>query len=420
MGLRYFISSFLKSKGLYVFLSVIITKLISFAISYIAIRILLKETYGYITYANSIISFVVPFMGMGAFQGLIKYGAGFDNERRKFILFNYSLKNGLLLTVGLSVFLYLIAPFVTQKLPGAVLFFRILSFQIIGLTVLEFIKSYFRLINKNHLYAIWEIIYSVSLLFATVVSVYYLGEIAYVIALVSTPFLISTIIVVKYKLLIISNTPLDLSLNFNAFWKYGVIVSAGTVSSQLLYVLDIVMIGNVIQNSTDVALYKAAGLIPLNFRFIPYIFILTDYVKFAKYEHDSSYLWNYFINYLKIFIPVSIILIIVFFFNGDIWASVFGNQYKGVNNLIWIFAISIAAGLILRIPLGNILTATNWAHYNAYVSIGSLCLNIILNYMMISKHGIFGAAWASTITMWVSGIVTLVIFILYLKRQKSV
>lgn len=239
-------------------------------------------------------------------------------------------------------------------------------------------------------------------------------------AFVVTPFIISIIIIISYKLLSIKKTPLDKSINFNTFWKYGLIVSIGTVSSQLLYVLDIVMIGNILKNSADVAIYKAAGLIPLNFRFVPYIFILTDYVKFAKNENNGKYLLNYFVNYLKIFIPVSIILILIFFFNDTIWTNLFGRDYKEVNNLIWIFPISIAASLTLRIPLGNILTATEWAHYNAYISIGSLILNIALNYILIKNSGIYGAAWATTITMWISGLVTLLIFILYLNKVKKV
>jgi len=358
-------------------------------------------------------------MGMGAFQGLIKYGAKFKNNEQKLRLFNYSLKNGLLLTLGLSAFLYLIAPIVTKNLPGSTLFFRILSFQIIGLSLLEFIKSYFRLIDKNQLYAVWEIIYSISLLIIALSSIYYFGAIGYVVAFVVTPFIISTIIIIRYKLLLIEKTPLDKSISFNTFWKYGLIVSIGTVSSQLLYVLDIVMIGNILKDSVDVAIYKAAGLIPLNFRFVPYIFILTDYVKFAKNENNGKYLLNYFVNYLKIFIPISIILILIFSFNNTIWTIIFGRDYEEVNNLIWIFSISIAASLTLRIPLGNILTATKWAHYNAYISIGSLILNIALNYVLIKNNGIYGAAWATTITMWISGLVTLLVFILYLNKVKK-
>jgi O-antigen/teichoic acid export membrane protein len=415
-----FIISFLKSKGIYVFTSIVLTKLISFSISYIAIRQILKDTFGEITYANSIISFVVPFMGMGAYQGLIRFGARFKNEQQKFILFNYAVKRGLILSLLISGILFLIIPFLTRNLPGSSLYFKIIVFQIVGLTFFEFIKSYFRLIHKNHLYAIWDIIYYTSLLSITLIAIHYLGAIGYVLAIVLTPFIISLIIIVKYKLISFRKTPLDASINFGTFWKYGLIVSVGAVSSQFLYGIDIVMVGNIIKDSGEVAAYKASGLIPFSLRFVPGIFITTDYIKFAENEKNRVFLSQYFLNYLKIFLPLSIIMIFFFYLTGNFWGMFFGSGYEVVSDLIWIFSISIAAGFILRIPLGNLLTATDWAQFNAYVSIGSLILNVVLNYLFIFKYGIVGAAWATSISMWISGIITLFIYLLYLKKKTYV
>lgn len=417
MKFSLFITSFLKSKGIYVFTSIVLTKLISFAISYIAIRLILKDTFGDITYANSIISFVVPFMGMGAFQGLIRFGARLKTEQQKYILFNYALKRGLILSVLLSFLLGAAIPFLTSNLPGSLFYFKILVFQIIGLTLFEFIKNYFRLIHKNHLYAIWDIIYYASLLLITILSIYFYGAYGYVFALVITPFIISIIIIIKYKLLKFTKTPLDASINLKSFWKYGLIVSAGAVSSQFLYGIDIVMLGNIIKDSGELASYKASGLIPFSLRFVPAIFITTDYIKFAENEKNRLYLSQYFLNYIKIFLPLSIIMIFFFYLTSSFWGVFFGDGYESVGDLIWIFSISISAGFILRIPLGNILTATDWAQINAYISIGSLILNIILNYILILEYGIWGAAWATAISMWVSGFITLIIFVLYLQKK---
>ncbi len=419
MKFKLFITSFLKSKGTHVLSSIVLTKLISFAISYIAIRLILKDTFGAIAYANSIISFVIPFMGMGAFQGLLRFGAKLKNEQQKYILFNYALKKGLILSALLSFVLFAAIPFLSSNLPESSFYFRILVLQIIGLTLFEFIKNYFRLIHKNHLYAIWDIIYYSSLLLITVLSIYFYGAFGYVLALIITPFIISIIIIVKYKLIKFDKTPLDKSINLKRFWKYGLIVSVGTVSAQILYGIDIVMLGNILKDSGNVAVYKASGMIPFSLRFIPGVFITTDYIKFAENEKNKSYLLGYFLNYLKIFLPISIIMIIFFYLTGNFWGIFWGDGYEDVSQLIWIFSISISAGFILRIPLGNILAATDWAHFNAYISIGTLFFNIFLNYFLIQKYGISGAAWATTISMWGSGFIILATFILYLRKKTN-
>ena len=419
MKFKYFIGSFYKSKGAYVFLSIIVTKLLSFFITYIAIGLLLKDSFGGIAYANSIISFVIPFMGMGAFQGLLRFGTKLETND-KAVLFNYALKKGFLFSLAIAFLLFALTPLFTAKLPKSSPFFRILVFQIIGLTIFEFVKSYFRLIHKNHLYAIWDVIYYLSLLAAAVLLIHFFGGTGYVIALVVTPFVFSIIIVIKYNLLYFGKSALHPSINLKSFWKYGLIVSLGAVSSQFLYGIDIVMVGNILKNSGDVAVYKAAGLIPFSLRFLPTVFITTDYVKFAENDKNRKYLAGYYKNYLKIFIPLSVASILFFYLTSGLWGGFFGSGYEGVGKLIWVFSVAIAAGFILRIPLGNILTATAWASYIAYITMGSLLLNVILNYVFILKYGLVGAAWATTISMWVAGVASFVVFVIYLKKNTNV
>ncbi len=417
MKFRTFLGSFIKTKGVYVLFSLVFTKVFSFTISFIAIRLLLKDDFGNISYANSIISFIVPFMGMGAFQGLIRYGARLNSDKQKLELFNYSLKRGILLTFFICIVLWFIVPVVSTNMPGSAIYFKILIFQIIGLTFFEFIKSYFRLIHKNNLYALWDIIYYSSLLIIVVILIKIYGAVGYVLALTFTPFVISIIIIIKYKLLKFEKTPLAEFIDFHNFWKYGLIVSIGTVSSQILYSIDIVMLGNVLGDSNNVAIYKAAGIIPFNLRFIASAFITADYVKFAENETNRNYLVSYYLNYLKIFVPFALFIIGVFYFSRELIASFFGNGYEQVSSIIWVFAISVAANFILRVPLGNILSATKLANCNAFISVLSLVINIVLNYLFIIKYGMIGAVWATAITMWISGFIILLLFVFYIKRS---
>ena len=73
MKVNQFISDFLKRKGAHVFLAVIVAKLFSLLLSVVLIRFLTKEDYGNLMYAYTIISFTMPFMGMGIFQSFVRY-----------------------------------------------------------------------------------------------------------------------------------------------------------------------------------------------------------------------------------------------------------------------------------------------------------------------------------------------------------
>jgi len=418
LDFRSFILSFLKNKGIHVFTSIVYTKLISFFITYLAIRLILKDEFGNITYSLQIISFIVPIMGLGAFQGLIRYGSKLKSQQQIYYLFNYTLKRGLVLTVLLSISIFVLSSFFTQNLPDSAIYLRIFSFQIIGLTLFEFIKNYFRLIKKNELYAKWEMVYYSVLFIISLGLIKYMGALGYVISLTVTPLIVSIIIILKYNLLKLNISGIDNYINVKEFWKYGIIVSFGMISTQLLYVVDVFMIANLTKDSASLAIYKAASLIPFSLRFIPFIFIKTDFVKLANNEKNRSFLLGYYLNYLKIFIPLSLILIVFFYGTREYWGVFFGNDYKEVSDLIWIFPLALTSGYVLWVPISNMLKVTDKVHLNVYISVLALVINVVLNYFLIKEYGIYGAAWGTTISMWVSGVLALIVFYYYLKELK--
>jgi O-antigen/teichoic acid export membrane protein len=416
VNLQQFLIQFIRNKGGYVTLSIILGKLISFLISLIVIRLLTKPDYGLITYSSTIISLAVPLMGFGAFQGLMRYGAKLNGYSNKLQLFNYGLIRGSLFSILIIVAFILFSDFITRSLPQAKIYFIILSFQVLSLFLLEYVKSFYRLLHRNKAYSIVEIAYQIILLtFSVIFTILYDG-IGFVLAMTFIPFIISVYIIVKRKWLSLKNIKFNLNIKPFEFWKYSFLVSLGALASQLLFVLDIIMLGNLLKNAQLVAVYKAASLIPLSLRFVPYMFITTDYLKFAENETNAHYLKQYIVNYSKLFIPISALTIAFFWFFSDYLVLLFGEGYQNSAYLMKIFGFAITASFIFRIPFGNILTATRWANINAYNSLLALLLNFILNYYFIKHWQLEGAAIATTITMWISGLLTFLFFVLYIKK----
>ena len=70
----------------------------------------------------------------------------------------------------------------------------------------------------------------------------------------------------------------------------------------------------------------------------------------------------------------------------------------------------MVGAFILRIPFGNMLAAVGKSNWNAIVAFIMLVLNGILNYYAIYAWGIVGAAIVTSSLLWISGILSLVLF----------
>ena len=95
--------------------------------------------------------------------------------------------------------------------------------------------------------------------------------------------------------------------------------------------------------------------------------------------------------------------------------SIFGDKYQSAANLIPIFSIGIIGAFVFRNLFGNLIDAIGWAKTSAITSSCILILDIILNYFMVGEYGIIGAAYSTSILLWLSGIASWVIVIKYLK-----
>jgi len=173
-------------------------------------------------------------------------------------------------------------------------------------------------------------------------------------------------------------------------------------------------IGFIIQDPNDVAIYKVASLIPFALLFIPAGVIKTDLVKITQNYQNKDFLKNYVSNYMKLFFFISIAISLTLYFSSSFIMSFFGAEYIKGTNLIPVFAIGIVGAFLFRNPFGNIITCVGWAKTNTIISIVTLALDIILNIIFIQQYGIIGAAYTTTILLWLSGAASYIAFKKYI------
>lgn len=410
-----FLNDLKNRKGGYIFTAIVLSKLLGFFLSIFVIKTITTEDYGLVSYAYNIISFVAPFAGFGIFQSLGRYGPLQDSQQKKRQLFRFVLTKGILASILLTGIVLVFSGVLTSSLPDSHNHLMLISFLIISLFIFEVVKIYFRIHHINKLFAYLEMSNSIVLLISGIVLTYFYGGYGYLIALIISPLIIAIYVIFKYGLLtkIEKN---DYTKDYKkSLWSYGIYTSLGGLTSQLIFSIDILTIGYLIHDPSQIAYYKAASLIPFALLFIPVGVMKTDLVKLTQNYQNKAFLKKYASNYLKLFFIISILTFVFLYFLSGFIMGLFGDEYVIAKDLVPVFAIGLVGAFLFRNPFGNIITCVGWAKTNTVISIVTLVLDIILNVVFVEQYGIIGAAYSTSILLWVAGIASYIAFLKYLK-----
>lgn len=418
MKIETFIQEFISRKGFSVFLSSIIEKIGGLLLVLIATHFISKEEFGFITYANTSLVFIIPFIGFGMHQGLVRFGSLSASQSKKRYLFNIVIRKGFKYSLILTFGVFFLSSFITYNLKESRIYLIILSIQLVSLFFYEVLRIYARLMNLNNLFARITIVNTVVIVVASFLLSFNFEGIGYAISLAFSTLFLTVFYIVKLNLINRGDLAFDEEFNLKEFLSYGLLTSLSGALSQFLYAVDILLIGNLLKNESMVAQYKVANILPFSFLFLALVFMKTSFVKIAnKSTTDRNYIKDYYINYLKIFSLISLLIIVVFYFFSDTLLLLFGSSYSNDSDLMQIFSLGVVGALLFRIPLGNILSAIGWPKINALNAFVILILNVVFSYIFINKYGVIGAAFVTAFLMWFSGALSLIAFIKYLREK---
>lgn len=400
-------------------LATIFARLFSFLAAWFALKLIPNKELGVVLFAYNIILFVIPISGLGLHQSFLRYGALLKTNEEKNSLFLYVLKKGLLVSLLLIAFISISAFFINFQFENTKIYLFLLSFIIIPSFILEIIKAQLRLSHNNKGFAFSEITQSIILLASVVTLSCFFEEVGYAIALLLAPLLTSFLFINKVNI----NFKLKKKLNItdNSFWKYGFFASLSNVVTQLLFVVDILLIGYLIKDAEMVTNYRYVSLIPFSLLFLPRVFIATDFVTFTEKIYDNTYIKEYIKSYMLLFLTISILLIVGSYFFGSFVLSLLDDRFTTYTSTFFILMIGVSGIFIFRGLFGNLLSSIGKANVNYYIANIALLINVVSNYYLIPEYGIKGAAITSAILMWFTGILSFICFkILYRKALLKV
>ncbi len=372
---------------------------------------------GIVIYAFQIILFIIPIGSLGLNQGLLRYGSLLESIDDKNNLFSYVLKNGILVSLLLIILITLSSFLFNFQHKNTRFYLILLSLAITSNFIFELINIQLRLHMNNKLYSIAEFTYNLLLVFFVFTLSYSLQELGYAISLIITPLITSLLFIrklnIKLKGIITPNI-----VDFT-FWRYGFFASLSNVTTQLLFSIDIILIGSLLKNMEAVTAFKYISLIPFSLLFLSKVVITTDFVNFTEQINHRTYIKAYIRSYVKIFTVISLVCISVISLFGTYILSFFEEGYANYQSTLIILTIGISGILILRGLFGNLLSSIGKAHVNFIITSIALILNLGLNYYLIPKFGLLGAAITSSFLMWFSGILSLLLFYYFFNKMNS-
>ena len=414
MLIKSYIQNFLGRSGSYVFFATILARIFSFIASWFALKLISNDVLGGVLFAYNIIVFLIPISGFGLHQSLIRYGALLKDKEEKNSLFLYVLTKGILASLVLISLIISSSFFISFKFENTQFYVIILSFIILPSFIFEIIRAQFRLQHNNKSFAYTEFMHSIILLLSVFMLSYFFKEIGYAIALLVTPLIVSILFI--NKLDINFSSKIKLSFTNFLFWKYGFFASLSNVLTQLLFVIDILLIGYLLEDTEMITNYRYISLIPFSLLFLPRVFIATDFVAFTEKIYDKKHIVKYIKSYMIFFFIVSCFLLLFSFLFAEQILTLLDTNFTKFTDTFLILISGIVGIYIFRGLFGNLLSSIGKAHINYYIASLALIVNIISNYYLIPIYGIKGAAITSAFLMWFTGIFSAVWF-LYLYKK---
>ena len=416
--LKTYLQNFVARAGNHILSASIIARVLSFLASWIALQLIPNKELGIVLFAYNIIVFIIPIGGFGLHQSLLRYGALLKTKSEKNSLFRYTFFKGVWVTFILIFIIILTSVFINFQFENTKYYLAFLSITLLPMYIFELIKIQFRLHHQNKLFAFTEIIFTAVLTVSVLVLSYYFKENGYAIALVLTPIISILFFINKFKSDLFYKEKLGI-IN-REFWKYGIFASLSNVVTQLLFVIDILLIGFLLNDAEMVTNYKYISLIPLSLLFLPRAFINTDFVAFTENIYNKNYIVRYIKSYLLLFTILSIAFCLFFGFFAEFILNLFDASFIQFKTSFLILILGVSGILIFRGLFGNLLSSIGKAHVNFYITFLALIINVFSNYYLIPKYGIKGAAITSASLMWFTGIVSVIVFWqLYNKRFLS-
>lgn len=382
----------------------VINRMIAFLSSVVLVRILTKAEYGIFTYAWNIYSIVILFNGMGIESGVLQitseHSGDTDYAARAS---NYGVRFGLRFNLVLVCALLGIGMFAPLRIAGGKRLLCALCLLPAVQLPYNMTLCYLRSQKRNQEYAGLAVVHTTLVFAASAGFAFLFREMGMVAGHYAAYIAACLAGLLVFHVQLISGNAGDLGEDRKPLLKISFISMLNNGLSQLMYFLDIFVLGIVDPQETILASYKVATMIPSALTFIPLSLITYLYPYFAEHKDDGKWCLSRYKRTLLGLGGFNLVLSAGLFAAAPLIMRVlFGAQYLDAVPIFRLLAVNYFFSGTFRTLSGNLLVTQRKLKFNLFVAILCSLTNAAADYFFIQWWGSMGAALATILVVLIS------------------
>ena len=415
------ISHLFKTGFFNIFGSSVINRIIGFLSSIVLVRILSKAEYGTFTYAWNIYSIMILLNGMGIEFGALQLSSEHSGDLQYANrVSNYGIRFGMRFNLLLVLALLGIGLFAPLKIVGG----RPLLISLCLLPMVQLLYNmtscYLRSQKRNQEFATLAVVNTVMVFVVSAGCAFLFREMGMVVDHYVAYIAAYLVGLLAFHVHLINKKAEELTEeDKKPLLKISFISMLNNGLSQLMYLLDVFVLGIVDPQETILASYKVATMIPAALTFIPLSLITYLYPYFAEHKDDGKWCMNRYKQILLGLGGFNLVLSAVLFVAAPLIIRIlFGEQYLDSVPIFRLLAVNYFFSGTFRILSGNLLVTQRKLKFNLFVAIVSSLLNAAADFFFIQWWGSMGAALATVLVVLVSSVLSTT-YLIYTFRHKA-
>lgn len=399
----------------------LLNKIVAFVANVCIVRILSRDAYGIFGYADNLVNFFLLVSGLGMINGVMQFGSESRPDAEKNAYFKFGLRFGSVFNLLLSLLIILYAIFIPISIPESRKYLAMLSLLPLTNYLFNFFCTLLRCQKENKLYA-WVVNLNSILYAACAIAGAKLLRITGLVLALYAANVCSAF--VGMALTRYNSEIRETEYRLNADQKKRIIhfSSVSCVNSavaNLLYLLDVFILGIIMKDAGVIASYKIATTIPTALLFLPQGINLFVYPYFAENNGDFAKIKKYtkllFRYSLLMNGAITLILIVL---APTVITVIWGEKFLDAVPLLRILMLNYFVSASFRINAGNVLATLRRVNVTMVVSIVTGIANVGLDILFIRRLGAQGAAWATLTVMSLSSMMLMPAMIGSIKKLK--
>lgn len=401
------ITTLYKTGFVHILGSTVINKIIGFFCGILVVRFVSKAAFGEYSYALNIISLFSLASALGLSSGTFQLCCEETDETKKNEIYYYGSSIGVRINVILTIIIVIFSYFATLKIPAAKVYIVMMAgYPIINLIVeLQQIRLRSSMLNKE--YANTCTVNSIAVFVCSVIGSYFFEIRGLIIGTYLAAITTILIILLTYKVGIGVRIPRIAQEKKKFMNRLALVSMCNNGLSQLLYLLDLFVIGLVVANSEVIASYKVATVIPTAIGFFPGAVVTYIYPFFARNKDNFAWTIQRYKQLLKAMLVVNAFITIILLVGAKpLISTIYGTEYLDAVACFRILSVSYFFSGTFRIISGNLLVTQRKVEFNLMVAIISGIVNLLGNFLLIKAFGSIGAAITTLLVVLISSVIS--------------